>query len=47
LLHISSLCLAAVEAGAHGIIVSNHGARQLDYVPASIEALPEVVDAVR
>ncbi|CAD6227665.1 GSCOCG00001345001-RA-CDS [Cotesia congregata] len=29
-----------------GIIVSNHGARQLDTVPASIEALPEIVKAV-
>jgi isopentenyl diphosphate isomerase/L-lactate dehydrogenase-like FMN-dependent dehydrogenase len=37
----------AVEHGADGIIVSNHGGRQLDGVPATIEALPEVVDAVR
>uniref|UniRef100_A0A453B390 (S)-2-hydroxy-acid oxidase n=3 Tax=Aegilops tauschii subsp. strangulata TaxID=200361 RepID=A0A453B390_AEGTS len=29
----------AVEAGAAGIIVSNHGARQLDYAPATISAL--------
>ncbi|KAJ0987473.1 hypothetical protein J5N97_005829 [Dioscorea zingiberensis] len=36
----------AVEAGVAGIIVSNHGARQLDYVPASISALEEVVRAV-
>ncbi|EFJ29328.1 hypothetical protein SELMODRAFT_266585 [Selaginella moellendorffii] len=35
----------AVEAGAAGIIVSNHGARQLDYVPATISALEEVVQA--
>lgn len=33
----------AVEYGAAGIIVSNHGARQLDYVPATIMALEEVV----
>ncbi|KAK7284007.1 hypothetical protein RIF29_13758 [Crotalaria pallida] len=33
----------AVEIGAAGIIVSNHGARQLDYVPATIMALEEVV----
>ncbi|VAH30597.1 unnamed protein product [Triticum turgidum subsp. durum] len=33
----------AVENGAAGIIVSNHGARQLDYVPATISALEEVV----
>jgi (S)-2-hydroxy-acid oxidase len=32
----------AVESGAAGIIVSNHGARQLDYVPATISCLEEV-----
>ncbi|XP_021904615.1 peroxisomal (S)-2-hydroxy-acid oxidase GLO1 [Carica papaya] len=37
----------AVEAGAAGIIVSNHGARQLDYVPATIMALEEVVKAAQ
>lgn len=36
----------AVEHGVDGIVVSNHGGRQLDTVPATIEALPEVVDAV-
>jgi len=36
----------AVDAGCDGIIVSNHGGRQLDSLPASIEVLPEVVDAV-
>jgi 4-hydroxymandelate oxidase len=36
----------AVKAGASGIIVSNHGARNLDTVPATIDALPEVVDKV-
>ncbi|XP_039685222.1 (S)-2-hydroxy-acid oxidase GLO1 isoform X2 [Medicago truncatula] len=35
----------AIQAGAAGIIVSNHGARQLDYVPATIMALEEVVKA--
>jgi isopentenyl diphosphate isomerase/L-lactate dehydrogenase-like FMN-dependent dehydrogenase len=35
----------AVQHGVNGIIVSNHGGRQLDGVPASIEALPEVVEA--
>lgn len=35
----------AVQAGVAGIIVSNHGARQLDYVPATIMALEEVVKA--
>lgn len=36
----------AVKTGCKGIIVSNHGARQLDTVPATIEALPEIVKAV-
>ncbi|KAL2206808.1 FMN-dependent alpha-hydroxy acid dehydrogenase [Sarocladium strictum] len=39
--------LKAVEAGVDGIMVSNHGGRQLDGVPATLEALPEIVDAVR
>ncbi|XP_039955114.1 uncharacterized protein LOC126755637 [Bactrocera neohumeralis] len=38
--------ILAREFGCAGIIVSNHGARQIDTVPASIEALPEVVKAV-
>ncbi|PKA50876.1 Peroxisomal (S)-2-hydroxy-acid oxidase GLO1 [Apostasia shenzhenica] len=37
----------AVQSGAAGIIVSNHGARQLDYVPATITVLEEVVKAVQ
>jgi L-lactate dehydrogenase (cytochrome) len=36
----------AVAAGAAGIVVSNHGGRQLEGAPATIEALAEVVDAV-
>jgi isopentenyl diphosphate isomerase/L-lactate dehydrogenase-like FMN-dependent dehydrogenase len=36
----------AVEHGASAIVVSNHGGRQLDGVPASIDALPEVVEAI-
>ncbi|KAK3127699.1 hypothetical protein QOZ80_7AG0577200 [Eleusine coracana subsp. coracana] len=36
----------AVEAGAAGVIVSNHGARQLDYAPPTISVLEEVVKAV-
>jgi isopentenyl diphosphate isomerase/L-lactate dehydrogenase-like FMN-dependent dehydrogenase len=36
----------AVEHGAAGVIVSNHGGRQLDGVAASIDLLPEVVEAV-
>ncbi|CAK9202593.1 unnamed protein product [Sphagnum troendelagicum] len=38
--------ILAVQAGAAGIMVSNHGARQLDYVPATISVLEEVVKAV-
>lgn len=38
--------IIAADLGVQGIWVSNHGARQLDSVPASIEALPEVVAAV-
>ncbi|MFE0177212.1 alpha-hydroxy acid oxidase [Streptomyces sp. NPDC059002] len=37
---------AALDAGVAGIIVSNHGGRQLDGAPATLEALPEVVAAV-
>jgi 4-hydroxymandelate oxidase len=36
----------AVQAGADGIVVSNHGGRQLDTSPATLEALLEIVDAV-
>jgi isopentenyl diphosphate isomerase/L-lactate dehydrogenase-like FMN-dependent dehydrogenase len=36
----------AVDHGAAAVVVSNHGGRQLDGVPASIDALPEVVEAV-
>jgi 4-hydroxymandelate oxidase len=36
----------AVEHGAAGLVVSNHGGRQLDGVPASIDALEEVAEAV-
>jgi 4-hydroxymandelate oxidase len=36
----------AVEHGVAGIVVSNHGARNLDTTPATIEALPRVVEAV-
>lgn len=37
----------AVDAGAQAVIVSNHGARQLDGVSATLRALPEVVTAVK
>ncbi|HET8976815.1 MAG TPA: L-lactate dehydrogenase [Solirubrobacteraceae bacterium] len=36
----------AVDAGVDGVIVSNHGGRQLDSVPSTTRALPAVVDAV-
>jgi L-lactate dehydrogenase (cytochrome) len=36
----------AVDAGVDGVVVSNHGGRQLDAVPSTVRALPEVVDAV-
>lgn len=36
----------AVEVGASGVIVSNHGGRQLDTAIPTIEILPEIVDAV-
>jgi isopentenyl diphosphate isomerase/L-lactate dehydrogenase-like FMN-dependent dehydrogenase len=36
----------AVEHGAAALVVSNHGGRQLDGVPATLDALPEVVEAV-
>ncbi len=42
--HIWNMLAAilAVQAGAGGIMVSNHGARQLNYVPATISVLEEV-----
>jgi isopentenyl diphosphate isomerase/L-lactate dehydrogenase-like FMN-dependent dehydrogenase len=36
----------ALDAGADGIVVSNHGGRQLDGVAAGVDALPEIVQAV-
>lgn len=36
----------AVDEGASAIVVSNHGGRQLDCVPASVQVLPEIVAAV-
>ena len=36
----------AVDAGADGVVVSNHGGRQLDSVPSTVRALPDIVDAV-
>ncbi len=37
----------AVKYGCDGIVVSNHGGRQLDGVMATIDALPECVEAAR
>ena len=37
---------AVVDAGADGVVVSNHGGRQLDRAPTPLELLPEVVAAV-
>ncbi len=37
----------AVEHGVEGIVVSNHGGRQLDSTPATLDVLPEIVEAVR
>jgi L-lactate dehydrogenase (cytochrome) len=36
----------AAKTGAQAIVVSNHGGRQLDGAPSSIEVLPKIVDAV-
>lgn len=38
--------LLALEHGAAGIVVSNHGGRQLDSAVTALEALPEIVEAV-
>ena len=38
--------LKAKEAGAAGIVVSNHGGRVLDQCPATAEVLPEIADAL-
>ena len=37
----------SLDHGAAAVVVSNHGGRQLDGVPASLEVLPEVVEAVK
>jgi isopentenyl diphosphate isomerase/L-lactate dehydrogenase-like FMN-dependent dehydrogenase len=38
--------MAAVNAGASAILVSNHGGRQVDPAPASLDALPDIAQAV-
>jgi isopentenyl diphosphate isomerase/L-lactate dehydrogenase-like FMN-dependent dehydrogenase len=37
---------AAIGVGADGVVVSNHGGRQLDHAPATLDVLPAVVEAV-
>jgi len=39
--------MKALEAGAYGIVVSNHGGRVLDQTPATVEVLPEIAKAVK
>lgn len=39
--------LKAAELGVDAIVVSNHGARNLDCAPGPVEALPAIVDAVQ
>jgi L-lactate dehydrogenase (cytochrome) len=39
--------LRAVEAGVHGVVLSNHGGRQLDFARSGIEVLAEVMPALR
>lgn len=43
----SGCALKAVEAGARGIVVSNHGGRVLGQTPATADVLPEIVKAVK
>lgn len=45
LMHAKDAVLA-LEAGCDGIIVSNHGGRQVDYAPSTISALPAIVKAI-
>lgn len=44
--HIGDDAKRAIDAGASAVVVSNHGGRQLDGVPATIRMLPEIVAAV-
>src|SRR5207249_11020789 len=44
--HTSEDARQAIAAGAEAMVVSNHGGRQLDGVPATLRALPEVLEAV-
>ena len=42
----SADAVRALESGADGVVVSNHGGRQLDGAPATIDALPDIVAAI-
>ena len=44
--HIGEDARRAIDAGADAIVVSNHGARQLDTVAPTVRVLPEIVAAV-
>ena len=44
--HIADDARRAIDCGADALVVSNHGGRQLDGVPATLRALPEIVEAV-
>jgi isopentenyl diphosphate isomerase/L-lactate dehydrogenase-like FMN-dependent dehydrogenase len=44
--HTAEDAKLAVDHGAAGVIVSNHGGRQLDGVPATLDMLPEIAEAV-
>src|SRR5689334_11031291 len=44
--HTADDARRAIDAGASAVVVSNHGARQLDGVAATIRVLPEVLEAV-
>src|SRR4051812_32042579 len=44
--HTADDARRAIDAGAQAIVVSNHGGRQLDGVPATLRTLPEVLTAV-
>jgi len=44
--HTADDARRAVDAGAQALVVSNHGGRQLDGVAATLQVLPEVVEAV-
>ena len=37
----------AWKYGCQGVVLSNHGGRQLDFAPSPIEILPEVIDALK